>query len=80
MTSEIVYRVDAEHLEECRVRVDDLSVQRRYINSFLQPARKLAERFWITQAAKSSSFFGFWFSGGLETTHIIASANGTSVA
>jgi hypothetical protein len=77
-TPQFLQRFDAEHFEERRIGVDDLPVQSRDVDSFLQTQRKLAERLGIAQISNTLLFFGL--SGGLGTTHINASANGISVA
>src|SRR5437016_7782284 len=55
---QIFQRFDAEHLQKCRIGIDDLAVQRRNVNSLFQAQRKLAERARIAQAAKASFFPG----------------------
>ena len=75
---QFLQRLDPEHLEECRIGVDNLPVERRDVDSLFQAQRQLAECVRIAQTAKTSLFLGL--SGGLETAHIDASANGTSVA
>jgi hypothetical protein len=77
-TLELLQRFDTEHLQKGGIRVDDLPIKRRDVDSFLQSQRQLAERLRIAQIAKTLLFFGL--SRGLGTTHINASANGTSVA
>jgi len=74
----LLQRFDAKHFEKSRIAVDDLAVQRRDVDSFLQTQRHLTERVGIAQASKTFLFFGL--SGGLGTTHITASANGMAVA
>ena len=77
-TPQLFQRFDAKHFEEGGIRVDDLAVQRRDVNSFLQTQRELAERVGIAQVAETFLFSGLF--GGLGTAHINASANGMSVA
>src|SRR6266566_4310329 len=75
---QFLQRLDPKHFEEGGIRIDDLGVQGRDVNSFLQTQRELTERLRIGEVAKTLLFPGL--SGGLGTTHIDASANGMSVA
>ena len=70
ITLQIFERIDAEHLEKRWIRIHDLAVQSRDVDSLLEAQRELAERARITQIAKAFWFPGLCLSGGLGTTHI----------
>jgi hypothetical protein len=75
---QLFQRFHAKHFEKSGVRVDDLPVHGRDVNSFLQAQCQLTERVGIAQVPETFLFFGL--SDGLGTTHITASANGIAVA